>query len=226
MASKSRRPVLWRPPKVMRSNCSTSRVTSWQIASAVFFLPQPRVRFRWAHPTDLHVDFDKFLVQSLQLAEFGDLSFGLWCRSLVGQGFRDRLAIDFVRQTEVQQLPPVTDIYHLGQLTTFNAQVLLASLTSHFLTSTSRVFYCNHSTCPRYGLQANLWQNGDCCSTPLSIAWKSPRRRSSRMPRRSVSKRKNCISWEWRCGKAWSTRWCMATGTTPERRCMFPLSGR
>ena len=77
------------------------------MASVFFLLWRHRVWLRWAHLTDLRVDLDKFLVQDLQFTEFGDLSFGLERRSLVGQGFRGGLAIDLVGQAQVGAVPRV-----------------------------------------------------------------------------------------------------------------------
>src|SRR5437879_3227610 len=101
VASRSRWPVLRRSWKTTRRSWSTSRATSLRMDSAVFFLGQQRVRFGWTYPADLRVDLDKFLMQTLQLSEFSDLSFGLSLCGTVGQRFGNGFAINLVGEPEI-----------------------------------------------------------------------------------------------------------------------------
>jgi hypothetical protein len=84
-----------------RNNWSTSRATSFWIASAVFFLWRKHIRFGRAQLADLCVDLNQFLMQALQSPEFSDLSFGLSRCGLAGQGFGNSIAVELEGQAEI-----------------------------------------------------------------------------------------------------------------------------
>jgi hypothetical protein len=99
MASRSRRPCLRSSAKATWSKRSTSRETSWWIASAVFF-PVPLGVLDGTKATDFFVDLDEVTAEFLVLAELADFALGFANRSGAGWGFGDGLAGGFVGEPE------------------------------------------------------------------------------------------------------------------------------
>src|SRR5450759_635866 len=101
MASISERPVLRRPLKRTRNNWSTSRATSFWIASAVFFLGCWRDLLHWPQLADLFIDIQQLIPQFAEALALGDLALRFRQAGRRGKCFGDGFAIHLARQSIV-----------------------------------------------------------------------------------------------------------------------------
>jgi hypothetical protein len=76
IASSSRHPLFRRPVKIAHNSCSTSRVTSWWIAWAVFFLRRERV-MDWSRAADFFIHLQQLLTELAEAMKGLDLTLRL-----------------------------------------------------------------------------------------------------------------------------------------------------
>lgn len=100
MASRSRHPVLRRPWKTTRRNCSTSRWTSSWTAWAVFFLRRQGFLDR-ARPADSFVHLQQVLIELPKAMKCFHLALRLAPFGRRGEALANRLSIYLAGQTKV-----------------------------------------------------------------------------------------------------------------------------
>jgi hypothetical protein len=91
---------LRRPWKTTRRSCSTSRETSWRIASAVFFLGGQSLLDRPC-AADLPIDFHQLAGERAELAELRNFGLRLAEGGLRGKVLSGSLAADLLRELKV-----------------------------------------------------------------------------------------------------------------------------
>jgi hypothetical protein len=110
MASKSKRPVLRRTPKITRRSWSPSQATSLRNASAVFFLGRRRDLLHRPQLADLFIDIQQSIAQFPEALAFGDLALSFGQAGWVGKRPGDGFAIHFACQSRVGAMAGITGL--------------------------------------------------------------------------------------------------------------------